>query len=365
MAARAVFDALAADELEYFDAGRADAWFSEGARADAARAAARRRRRRTTERRTRTRERPSSTAAVTISAGCSPASRRSWPARASTIARRCSGWRPRHAATARCGGRGCRSSCSTCRSIRTPSGNSSRRWSTRSPDVLATVPDGDTFARDALRALGGDGRRDSDFGGRVQIPFPICLSCGATSFTKERPRERERAGDVRLVLRARRRARGGRNRPPCAGRGRRAACRSTRWRSSCARRSSTSACSSTPARAATCRCTSIAAPGGPIPAGRAFVALLSCAVDGLSAKRFDEYLSLGQVPQVDGQPSAGGRAWSMPLDEVFADDERRARTDESDPTSGPIRSARPIRASTPTMKRSWPGRCGRRGSGKS
>src|SRR4029453_3669206 len=34
----------------------------------------------------------------------------------------------------------------------------------------------------------------------------------------------------------------------------------------------------------------------PDPAGRAFVALLACAVDGLSAKRFDEYLSLGQVP---------------------------------------------------------------------
>jgi ATP-dependent helicase/nuclease subunit B len=42
----------------------------------------------------------------------------------------------------------------------------------------------------------------------------------------------------------------------------------------------------------------------PDPAGRAFVALLSCAVDGLSAKRFDEYLSLGQVPQV-GVPEVG------------------------------------------------------------
>src|SRR5205814_1080911 len=40
----------------------------------------------------------------------------------------------------------------------------------------------------------------------------------------------------------------------------------------------------------------------PDPAGRAFVALLSCAVEGLSAKRFDEYLSLGQVPSV-GDPS--------------------------------------------------------------
>jgi len=37
----------------------------------------------------------------------------------------------------------------------------------------------------------------------------------------------------------------------------------------------------------------------PDPAGRAFIALLSCAVDGMSAKRFDEYLSLGQVPRMD------------------------------------------------------------------
>ena len=44
----------------------------------------------------------------------------------------------------------------------------------------------------------------------------------------------------------------------------------------------------------------------PDPAGRAFVALLSCGVDGLSAKRFDEYLSLGQVPRLD--PSTALRA---------------------------------------------------------
>src|SRR5687768_13462329 len=35
----------------------------------------------------------------------------------------------------------------------------------------------------------------------------------------------------------------------------------------------------------------------PHPAGRAFLAMLSCAVEGLSAKRFAEYLSLGQVPK--------------------------------------------------------------------
>jgi len=42
----------------------------------------------------------------------------------------------------------------------------------------------------------------------------------------------------------------------------------------------------------------------PDPSGRALVALLSCAVEGLSARRFDEYLSLGQVPLV-GSSGAG------------------------------------------------------------
>jgi ATP-dependent helicase/nuclease subunit B len=42
----------------------------------------------------------------------------------------------------------------------------------------------------------------------------------------------------------------------------------------------------------------------PDPAGRAFCALLKCAADGLSARRFAEYLSLGQVPDAtsDGAP---------------------------------------------------------------
>jgi ATP-dependent helicase/nuclease subunit B len=42
----------------------------------------------------------------------------------------------------------------------------------------------------------------------------------------------------------------------------------------------------------------------PHPAGRAFMALLSSAADGLSARKFDEYLSLGQVPRVNA-PAAG------------------------------------------------------------
>src|SRR4029453_15236128 len=36
----------------------------------------------------------------------------------------------------------------------------------------------------------------------------------------------------------------------------------------------------------------------PHPAGRAFLAILSCAVEKLSAIRFSEYLSLAQVPRI-------------------------------------------------------------------
>lgn len=44
----------------------------------------------------------------------------------------------------------------------------------------------------------------------------------------------------------------------------------------------------------------------PDPAGRALLALLSCAEEGLSARRFSEYLSLSQVPrpELDGAPPA-------------------------------------------------------------
>ena len=52
----------------------------------------------------------------------------------------------------------------------------------------------------------------------------------------------------------------------------------------------------------------------PHPAGRAFLALLACAAEGLSARRFSEYLSLGQLPA----PGAGQTTWSPSLDEVFA-----------------------------------------------
>jgi hypothetical protein len=52
----------------------------------------------------------------------------------------------------------------------------------------------------------------------------------------------------------------------------------------------------------------------PHPAGRAFLALLGCAAEGLSARRFAEYLSLGQLPAVDQTPAD---TWAPSTDEVF------------------------------------------------
>jgi hypothetical protein len=51
----------------------------------------------------------------------------------------------------------------------------------------------------------------------------------------------------------------------------------------------------------------------PDPSGRAFLALLASADEDLSARRFAEYLSLGQVP-AGGRPSE--TAWAAPADEV-------------------------------------------------
>jgi RecB family exonuclease len=60
----------------------------------------------------------------------------------------------------------------------------------------------------------------------------------------------------------------------------------------------------------------------PDPAGRAFLALLACATEKLSASRFAEYLSLGQVPAevVSGEPAAKQLEdrWVGPEDELLA-----------------------------------------------
>jgi CRISPR/Cas system-associated exonuclease Cas4 (RecB family) len=57
----------------------------------------------------------------------------------------------------------------------------------------------------------------------------------------------------------------------------------------------------------------------PDPSGRAFLALLACKSERLSAKRFAEYLSFGQVPPLDvgGAPPAAREVWSGPEDDTL------------------------------------------------
>ncbi len=58
----------------------------------------------------------------------------------------------------------------------------------------------------------------------------------------------------------------------------------------------------------------------PDPAGRAFLALLACRAEQLSAKRFAEYLSFAQVPDPDaaGGPPPAAETWAPAVDETLA-----------------------------------------------
>jgi RecB family exonuclease len=75
----------------------------------------------------------------------------------------------------------------------------------------------------------------------------------------------------------------------------------------------------------------------PDPSGRAFLALLDCALEGLSARRFAEYLSLGQVPPLGqtGAPPAEAAPWIAPEEEIFGP------VAEAAPAAGPALEAIP------------------------
>jgi hypothetical protein len=165
----------------------------------------------------------------------------------------------------------------------------------RAPETLATVPDGDQFARDALVELGAtpDARADpaSDATDLANLRRYV--------FTIDRPPARQRAGDVRLFS--------------APGEGREAVEIVRRVLDEAARGvpfDDMAVFLRTPQSYLGLIEHACARGGVPVyfdrgtrrpdPAGRALVALLSCAVDGLSAKRFDEYLSLGQVPPIAG-----------------------------------------------------------------
>jgi ATP-dependent helicase/nuclease subunit B len=75
----------------------------------------------------------------------------------------------------------------------------------------------------------------------------------------------------------------------------------------------------------------------PDPTGRAFLAILSCATEKFSAKRFAEYLSLAQVPSLDDSGkalvAAGNSPWAASRDDVFGVLSERA-PDEADESGG-------------------------------
>jgi ATP-dependent helicase/nuclease subunit B len=187
----------------------------------------------------------------------------------------------------------------------------------RSPSVLATVADGDDAARAALEALVPSEIEAADDPAASDTDL---ANLRRFVFTADRPAPRERAGDVRLFS--------------APGEGREAVEIVRRVLDEAARGipfDEMAVFLRTP-RQYLGLLEHACARGGvpayfdrgtrrPDPAGRAFVALLACACEGLSARRFDEYLSLGQVPQiVTGQAGQADRApgpemW--PRDEVF------------------------------------------------
>jgi ATP-dependent helicase/nuclease subunit B len=78
----------------------------------------------------------------------------------------------------------------------------------------------------------------------------------------------------------------------------------------------------------------------PNPAGRAFLALLACAAERLSASRFSEYLSLGQVPEPDleGKPPKRDPSWVPVQGELFPETPRQPETPDLSPEEKQLRT---------------------------
>lgn len=76
----------------------------------------------------------------------------------------------------------------------------------------------------------------------------------------------------------------------------------------------------------------------PNPAGRALLALLACAAEDLSAQRFAEYLSLGQVP-IGDPGTASSDAWQPPRDEALATPPAAPVTEIDEPPAEGLQAA--------------------------
>jgi ATP-dependent helicase/nuclease subunit B len=101
----------------------------------------------------------------------------------------------------------------------------------------------------------------------------------------------------------------------------------------------------------------------PDPTGRAFLAVLSCATENFSAKRFAEYLSLAQVPSLDdsgkGAAGSGNATWVASRDDVFgvlserAPEETDNRDSEDDQQPAKIDSDQAVIAGTLRAPWKW------------
>ncbi len=93
----------------------------------------------------------------------------------------------------------------------------------------------------------------------------------------------------------------------------------------------------------------------PDPAGRALLSLLACAEDGLSASRFAEYLSLGEVPpaQADGTPPPAPPVRWEPVDSDLAEQARAPEPLEPEIADEEPAPDAPVVAGTLRAPRRW------------
>lgn len=100
----------------------------------------------------------------------------------------------------------------------------------------------------------------------------------------------------------------------------------------------------------------------PDPAGRAFCALLKCAAEGLSARRFAEYLSLGQVPDAGPEgtpppPAPSADRWAAPDSELMlplpAENGEALREAEEAESGGGAADESPVRDGQLRAPRRW------------
>jgi RecB family exonuclease len=99
----------------------------------------------------------------------------------------------------------------------------------------------------------------------------------------------------------------------------------------------------------------------PDPAGRAFCALLKCAAEGLSARRFAEYLSLGQVPDAGPEgkpppPAPSADRWAAPDSELMlplTENDKKPRETDKDESSSDALEDSPVRDGQLRAPRRW------------